>query len=78
MGSPPREPAVRRVDHRQRDLLRRAVRFRTAARAILRLTRLSEDIKIQVNWPDETIINADWVCHWDCDKGLYKDGYRRP
>ena len=40
--------------------------------------RLSEDIKIQVNWPDETIINADWVCHWDCDKGLYKDGYRRP
>jgi hypothetical protein len=41
-------------------------------------TRLSEDIKIQVNWPDETIINADWVCHWDCDKGLYKDGYRRP
>lgn len=41
-------------------------------------TRLSEDIKIMVNWPDETIINADWVCHWDCDKGLYKDGYRRP
>lgn len=41
-------------------------------------TRLSEDIKIQVNWPDETVINADWVCHWDCDKGLYQDGYRRP
>lgn len=41
-------------------------------------TRLSEDIKIMVNWPDETVINADWVCHWDCDKGLYKDGYRRP
>lgn len=40
--------------------------------------RLSEDVKIQVNWPDETIINADWICHWDCDKGLYKDGYRRP
>ena len=41
-------------------------------------TRLSEDIKIMVNWPDETIINADWVCHWDCDKGLYSQAYRRP
>jgi uncharacterized protein YraI len=41
-------------------------------------TRLSEDVKIMVNWPDETVINADWVCHWDCDKGLYKDAYRRP
>lgn len=40
-------------------------------------TRLSEDVKIMVNWPDETIINADWVCHWDCDKGLYKDAFRR-
>lgn len=40
-------------------------------------TRLSEDIKIQTVWPDETVINADWVCHWDCDKGLYFDAYRR-
>jgi hypothetical protein len=40
-------------------------------------TRLSEDVKIMVNWPDETVINADWVCHWDCDKGLYVNGYRR-
>jgi hypothetical protein len=40
-------------------------------------TRLSEDVKIQVNWPDETVINADWVCHWDCDKGLYVQGFRR-
>jgi hypothetical protein len=40
-------------------------------------TRLSEDVKIQVVWPDETIINADWVCHWDCDKGLYVQGFRR-
>jgi len=39
-------------------------------------TRLSEDIKIQVNWPDETIINADWICHWDCDKGLYTQAFR--
>lgn len=40
-------------------------------------TRLSEDVKIQVNWPEETVINADWTCHWDCDKGLYTSGYRR-
>lgn len=40
-------------------------------------TRLSEDVKIQVNWPDETVINADWVCHWDCNKGLYVQGFRR-
>jgi hypothetical protein len=41
-------------------------------------TRLSEDIKIKVVWPDETIIWADWICHWDCDKGLYAQAYRRP
>jgi hypothetical protein len=41
-------------------------------------TKLSEDIKVQVATPDESIINADWICHWDCDKGLYKDGFRRP
>ncbi len=40
-------------------------------------TRLSEDIKIEVIWPDETVINADWVCHWDCNKGLYVDGFKR-
>ncbi|MCB0191014.1 MAG: SH3 domain-containing protein [Anaerolineae bacterium] len=40
-------------------------------------TRLSEDVKIMVNWPDETIINADWICHWDCNKGLYVDGFKR-
>ncbi len=40
-------------------------------------TRLSEDVKIMVNWPDETIINADWICHWDCDKGLYTQGFHR-
>jgi uncharacterized protein YraI len=41
-------------------------------------TKLSEDVKIEVRTPEESIINADWVCHWDCDKGLYKDGFRRP
>jgi uncharacterized protein YraI len=41
-------------------------------------TRLSEDIKIMVNWPDETIINADWICHWDCDKGVYSTLYTGP
>lgn len=38
----------------------------------------SEEIPIEVVYPDETVINADWVCHWDCDKGLYVQGYRRP
>lgn len=41
-------------------------------------TKLSEDVKIQVVTPEESVINADWVCHWDCDKGLYVQGYRRP
>lgn len=40
-------------------------------------TKLSEDIKILINWPDETVLNANWTCHWDCDKGLYKDAYHR-
>ncbi len=41
-------------------------------------TKLSEDVKVQILTPEESIINADWVCHWDCDKGLYKDAFRRP
>jgi uncharacterized protein YraI len=40
-------------------------------------TRLSEEVKIEVVYPDETVINADWVCHWDCDKGLYTQAFRR-
>lgn len=40
-------------------------------------TRLSEDVKIEVD-PDHTIIWADWTCHWDCNKGLYVNAYRRP
>ncbi|MEW5960471.1 MAG: SH3 domain-containing protein [Chloroflexota bacterium] len=40
-------------------------------------TRLSEDVKIEVRTPEESIINADWTCHWDCNKGLYVDAYRR-
>ncbi|HEX9926596.1 MAG TPA: SH3 domain-containing protein [Anaerolineae bacterium] len=40
-------------------------------------TILSEEIPIEVVYPEETIINADWICHWDCDKGLYVDGFRR-
>lgn len=40
-------------------------------------TKLSEDIKILMNWPDETVLNADWTCHWDCDKGLYSEGFLR-
>jgi hypothetical protein len=40
-------------------------------------TKLSEDVRIQVVTPEESIINADWVCHWDCDKGLYVNAFRR-
>ena len=40
-------------------------------------TRLSEDIPIEVRTPEESIINADWVCHWDCDKGVYSQAFRR-
>jgi len=39
-------------------------------------TKLSDDVRIQVKTPEESIINADWVCHWDCNTGLYVDGYR--
>jgi uncharacterized protein YraI len=42
-----------------------------------RFIKLSEDVKIQVLTPEESIINADWVCHWDCDKGLYQNAFRR-
>jgi hypothetical protein len=38
-------------------------------------TKRSEDVKIQVRTPEESIINADWICHWDCNQGLYVEGY---
>ncbi|MBN1991900.1 MAG: SH3 domain-containing protein [Anaerolineae bacterium] len=41
-------------------------------------TRLSEEIPVEVVYPDEMVINADWVCHWDCDKGLYSQPLPRP
>jgi hypothetical protein len=28
--------------------------------------RLSERVKVEVVYPAETIINADWICHRDC------------
>lgn len=33
-------------------------------------TRLSENQVIKIVYPDETVINADWICQRDCDKGL--------
>jgi hypothetical protein len=33
-------------------------------------TRLSENQVIKVVYPDETVINADWICQRNCDKGL--------
>ncbi|MDM8532014.1 SH3 domain-containing protein, partial [Anaerolineales bacterium HSG25] len=35
-------------------------------------TQLSREHKIEVVSPDESIINADWTCNWDCDKGVYR------
>jgi outer membrane protein assembly factor BamB len=29
-------------------------------------TRLSESIKVEVVYPDEIVINADWTCQWNC------------
>jgi hypothetical protein len=33
-------------------------------------TRLSENQVIKIVYPDETVINADWICQRDCNKGL--------
>lgn len=41
-------------------------------------TRLSEDMQVEVNFPDTAIVNVDWVCHQDCNQGLYVDAYRAP
>ncbi len=40
-------------------------------------TMLSEEIPVEVKTPEESIINADWICHWDCDKGVYVQAYRK-
>ena len=31
---------------------------------------LSESVKVQVVYPGETTINADWICHTDCQAGV--------
>ena len=36
------------------------------------VTRLSESVKVEIVYPAETIINADWTCQWDCDQGEAK------
>jgi hypothetical protein len=36
----------------------------------------NEDVTIEVRTPEESIINADWVCPWDCNTGLYQQGFR--
>lgn len=47
-------------------------------------TQLSEEVKVEVSSPKESIINANWLCHWDCDKGVYQrsfvkgEGYTGP
>jgi hypothetical protein len=39
-------------------------------------TRLSKNQVVQIVYPNETVINADWICHRDCDQGLYVKAYR--
>jgi outer membrane protein assembly factor BamB len=29
-------------------------------------SRLSESVKVHVNYPGETVIQADWTCQWNC------------
>ncbi len=41
-------------------------------------TKLSEDVKVEIATPKESIINANWLCNWDCNKGLYTEGYKKP
>lgn len=31
---------------------------------------LSESVKVEVVYPNETAINADWICHTDCQAGI--------
>lgn len=38
-------------------------------------TRLSENHLVKIVYPDETVINADWVCQRDCNKGVYINPY---
>ncbi len=40
-------------------------------------TILSEEVKIEVVTPKHSVINANWICHWDCDKGLYQRSFLR-
>lgn len=41
-------------------------------------TPLSETQIVQVVYPDENVIFADWRCLRDCDRGLYIEPFRRP
>ncbi|MCB0163965.1 MAG: PQQ-like beta-propeller repeat protein [Anaerolineae bacterium] len=31
---------------------------------------LSESVKVEIVYPDETVINADWICHAGCETGV--------
>ena len=33
------------------------------------ITRLSESVKVEIVYPDETVINAGWTCQWQCRNG---------
>lgn len=38
-------------------------------------TRLSESVKVQIVYPAETIIKADWTCQWECQNPAAIDDY---
>jgi hypothetical protein len=40
-------------------------------------SKLSEEIPVELVYPKEMVINADWVCRHDCDKGVYSQAFRR-
>jgi hypothetical protein len=31
-----------------------------------KFTRLSESVKVELVYPDEIVVNADWTCQWNC------------
>jgi outer membrane protein assembly factor BamB len=53
-----------------------AVRYECAAAEFdphcQNFTRLSESVKVQIVYPAETIIKADWTCQWECQNPAEK------
>jgi len=41
-------------------------------------TPLSNTEVVRVIYPDENVVDADWLCRFGCNQGLYVEPYRRP